>query len=66
MHWYEDDGFWSDFSETMFSERRRAQTADVVAGSPLLAFPAGSRVLDLCCGPGLYLVPLVRRGYQVT
>ncbi|MFH8487389.1 class I SAM-dependent methyltransferase [Streptomyces longisporoflavus] len=66
MHWYEDDGFWSDFSETMFSERRRAETAGVVAGSPLLAFPAGSRVLDLCCGPGLYLVPLVRRGYEVT
>ncbi|MGW7080257.1 class I SAM-dependent methyltransferase [Streptomyces sp. NPDC054866] len=66
MHWYEDDGFWSDFSETMFSERRRAETADVVARSPLLQFPAGSRVLDLCCGPGLYLVPLVRRGYTVT
>ncbi|MFD3579015.1 class I SAM-dependent methyltransferase [Streptomyces sp. NPDC058644] len=66
MHWYEDDGFWSDFSETMFSERRRAETADVVAHSPLLGFPAGSRVLDLCCGPGLYLVPLVRRGYTVT
>ncbi|MGW0908416.1 class I SAM-dependent methyltransferase [Streptomyces sp. NPDC002853] len=66
MHWYEDDGFWSDFSETMFSERRRAETADIVARSPLLAFPAGSRVLDLCCGPGLYLAPLARRGYTVT
>ncbi|MPY57554.1 class I SAM-dependent methyltransferase [Streptomyces spongiae] len=66
MHWYEDDGFWSDFSETMFSERRRAETADVVATSPLLRFPADSRVLDLCCGPGLYLVPLARRGYSVT
>ncbi|WP_409055534.1 class I SAM-dependent methyltransferase [Streptomyces sp. SYP-A7185] len=66
MHWYEDDGFWSDFSETMFSERRRAQTAEVVARSPLLGFPPGSRVLDLCCGPGLYLVPLAHRGYTVT
>ncbi|WP_326721382.1 methyltransferase domain-containing protein [Streptomyces sp. NBC_00243] len=66
MHWYEDDGFWSDFSETMFSERRRSETADVVAGSPLLHFPAGSRVLDLCCGPGLYLVPLARLGHTVT
>jgi SAM-dependent methyltransferase len=66
MHWYEDDGFWSDFSETMFSERRRAETAAVVAQSPLLEFPAGSRVLDLCCGPGLYLVPLAGRGYSVT
>ena len=66
MHWYEDDGFWSDFSETMFSERRRSETADLVAESPLLQFPAGSRVLDLCCGPGLYLVPLARRGHTVT
>ncbi|MEV0116140.1 class I SAM-dependent methyltransferase [Streptomyces sp. NPDC050844] len=66
MHWYEDDGFWSDFSETMFSDRRRAETADIVARSPLLEFPARSRVLDLCCGPGLYLVPLAGRGYAVT
>ncbi|WP_367038770.1 methyltransferase domain-containing protein [Streptomyces sp. Je 1-332] len=66
MHWYEDEGFWSDFSETMFSERRREETAATVARSPLLGFPAGSRVLDLCCGPGLYLEPLVRRGYSVT
>ncbi|MEV0322858.1 class I SAM-dependent methyltransferase [Streptomyces sp. NPDC050658] len=66
MNWYEDDGFWSDFAETMFSERRRAETAEVVARSPLLQFPAHSRVLDLCCGPGLYLVPLAERGYRVT
>ncbi|WP_431773896.1 class I SAM-dependent methyltransferase [Streptomyces cucumeris] len=66
MHWYEDDGFWSDFSETMFSERRREQTRELIAGSPLLDFPTGSRVLDLCCGPGLYLVPLAARGHTVT
>ncbi|MGW4239453.1 class I SAM-dependent methyltransferase [Streptomyces sp. NPDC004749] len=66
MHWYEDDGFWSDFSETMFSGRRRAETAALVARSPLLDFAPGSRVLDLCCGPGVYLVPLARRGYAVT
>ncbi|MEU5342760.1 methyltransferase domain-containing protein [Streptomyces sp. NPDC020766] len=66
MHWYEDDGFWSDFSETMFSGRRRTETEGVVAKSPLLEFPPGSRVLDLCCGPGVYLVPLARRGYAVT
>lgn len=66
MHWYEDEAFWSEFSETMFSGRRRADTADTVATSPLLAFPAGARMLDLCCGPGVYLVPLARRGYAVT
>ncbi|WP_410539939.1 class I SAM-dependent methyltransferase [Streptomyces sp. KL2] len=66
MHWYEDDTLWSDFSETMFSERRRAQAASTVAKSPLLDFPAGTRVLDLCCGPGLYLVPLASGGCRVT
>ncbi|MFD4632395.1 methyltransferase domain-containing protein [Streptomyces sp. NPDC058284] len=66
MHWYEDDAFWSDFSETMFSERRRTEAESLVSESPLLQLPAGSRVLDLCCGPGLYLVPLARRGCAVT
>lgn len=66
MHWYEDDTLWSDFFETMFSGRRRAEVASVVAKSPLFDFPAGARVLDLCCGPGLYLVPLAGSGYRVT
>lgn len=66
MHWYEDEEFWSEFSETMFSEARRAETAEIVGTSPLLTFSPGARVLDLCCGPGLYLVPLARRGYAVT
>ncbi|MEU1372468.1 class I SAM-dependent methyltransferase [Streptomyces triculaminicus] len=66
MHWYENDGLWSGFAEFMFSPRRAAEAAENVAFSPLLAFPAGSRVLDLCCGPGLYLVPLARQGYAVT
>ncbi|QKV97374.1 methyltransferase domain-containing protein [Streptomyces sp. NA02950] len=66
MHWYEDDGFWSDFSGTMFSEHRRERTRELIADSPLLDFPTGSRVLDLACGPGLYLVPLAQRGCVVT
>ncbi|MEU6821048.1 methyltransferase domain-containing protein [Streptomyces atriruber] len=66
MNWYEDDEFWSDFAETMFSERRRTEVEALVAESSLLRFPAGSRVLDLCCGPGLYLVPLARGGCAVT
>ena len=31
-----------------------------------LALEPGSRVLDLTCGPGLYAVPLARRGARVT
>lgn len=66
MHWYEDEEFWSDFSGPMFSRHRVTEAAELVAGSPLLAFPAGTRVLDLCCGPGLFVVPLARAGHSVT
>ncbi|MFJ5265241.1 class I SAM-dependent methyltransferase [Streptomyces sp. NPDC088387] len=66
MQWYEDDSLWSDFAPTMFSPERAESVAGLVATSPLLDFPPGSRVLDLCCGPGLFLVPLAARGYDVT
>ncbi|WP_432742009.1 class I SAM-dependent methyltransferase [Streptomyces sp. JH002] len=66
MQWYEDEAFWSDFASTMFSERRRDEMARLVATSPLLRFGEEGRVLDLCCGPGIFLVPLAARGYSVT
>lgn len=66
MEWYSNDGLWSGFGDVMFTSRREAEAAENVKSSPLLAFPAGARVLDLCCGPGLYLVPLAQLGYEVT
>ncbi|MCF3165469.1 MULTISPECIES: class I SAM-dependent methyltransferase [Streptomyces] len=66
MHWYEDDALWSDFAPTMFPPARAESAAALVGGSPLLDFPPGTRVLDLCCGPGLFVVPLAARGYEVT
>ncbi|MEV0142552.1 class I SAM-dependent methyltransferase [Streptomyces globisporus] len=66
MHWYEDDALWSDFAATMFPPARAESAAALVASSPLLDFPPGTRVLDLCCGPGLFVVPLAGRGYEVT
>lgn len=66
MQWYEDDGLWSGFADFMFSAHRAVEAEENVKESPLLAFPAGSRVLDLCCGPGLYAAPLARQGHQVT
>jgi SAM-dependent methyltransferase len=66
MPWYEDDELWSGFSEVVFSPQRAAQAAEAVAGSPLLRFPEGARVLDQCCGMGLFTVPLARHGYTVT
>ncbi|GAA3890567.1 class I SAM-dependent methyltransferase [Streptomyces sedi] len=66
MHWYEDDDFWVDFADVMFSDRRRAEIARLVAESPLFDHPPGTRVLDLACGPALYAVPLARAGCRVT
>ncbi|KAB8162014.1 methyltransferase domain-containing protein [Streptomyces sp. 3MP-14] len=66
MHWYEDDDFWVDFAPVMFSDRRRAEIAELVATAPLFDHPPGTRVLDLACGPALYAVPLARRGCHVT
>ncbi len=67
MQWYENDKLWSGFADLMFSSpKREVEAAEHVAHSPLLEFPTGARVLDLCCGPGVYLVPLARKGHQVT
>ncbi|SMD17524.1 class I SAM-dependent DNA methyltransferase [Kibdelosporangium aridum] len=65
MRWYENDDLWSGFAETMFPPRRATEAADLVATSPLLQFAPEARVLDLCCGPGLWLLPLAQRGYRV-
>ncbi|MER8226381.1 class I SAM-dependent methyltransferase [Streptomyces sp. NPDC094143] len=63
---FQDDDFWTEFYDFLFSEQRYAQAEDLLNTSPLLAFPAGARVLDLCCGPGVFTVPLARRGHDVT
>src|SRR5262245_14245461 len=66
MRWFEDEELWSGFAEVMFSPDRAARAAQAVAGSPLLRFPEGARVLDQCCGMGVFTVPLARRGYTMT
>ncbi|MER5351912.1 class I SAM-dependent methyltransferase [Kitasatospora sp. NPDC002551] len=63
---FQDDDFWTEFHDFLFSEQRHAQAEELLGSSPLLDFPAGSRVLDLCCGPGVFSVPLARRGHTVT
>lgn len=66
MRWFEDESLWSDFSGAMFSARRAAEAARLVESASLLRFDRHARVLDLCCGPGLFVVPLARRGDRVT
>lgn len=63
---FQDDEFWTEFSDFLFSDQRFSQAEDLLDTSPLLAFQPGARVLDLCCGPGVFTVPLARRGYDVT
>ena len=63
---FQDDDFWTEFYDFLFSEQRYAQAEELLDTSPLLSFPAGARVLDLCCGPGVFTVPLADRGCDVT
>ncbi|MFH8804308.1 class I SAM-dependent methyltransferase [Streptomyces sp. NPDC017936] len=63
---FQDDDFWTEFHDFLFPEQRYEQAEDLLDSSPLLSFPRGSRVLDLCCGPGVFTVPLARLGHDVT
>ncbi|MEU7229045.1 class I SAM-dependent methyltransferase [Streptomyces chrestomyceticus] len=63
---FQDDDFWTEFYDFLFSDNRYTQAEELLDTSPLLSFPAGARVLDLCCGPGVFTVPLARRGFGVT
>lgn len=63
---FQDDDFWIEFYDFLFSEQRFTQAEELLASSPLLAFPAGARVLDLCCGPGVFATPLAAAGHRVT
>lgn len=64
--WFEDDSLWVDTYPYMFSPSRLAAAETEV--EPLLALVGAKphSILDLCCGPGRFAVPLTRRGYQVT
>ncbi|WP_236239470.1 class I SAM-dependent methyltransferase [Streptomyces sp. CC228A] len=63
---FQDDDFWTGFHDFLFSEQRHTHAAELLDTSPLLSFAPGSRVLDLCCGPGVFTVPLALRGHRVT
>lgn len=64
--WFEDESLWVETYPYMFSPSRIAAAEDEI--EPLLRLVGKSprTILDLCCGPGRFAVPLARRGFQVT
>src|SRR4029453_2527146 len=64
--WFDNDSFWRELYDWMFFEERfrlaEAQLDKLLA----LTDPAGKSVLDLCCGPGRFSIPLAQRGLSVT
>jgi len=64
--WFDDESFWREFYPFMFPERRFAEAGEEIPKLLRLARPPGRSVLDLCCGPGRFSVPLARRGFRVT
>ena len=64
--WFEDESLWVETYPHMFSPARIAAAEEEI--DPLLRL-IGMRpqsILDLCCGPGRFAVPLARRGFRVT
>lgn len=64
--WFDDDLFWRDMYTFMFPQGSFDAASEKVDQIIQLARPKGTEVLDLCCGPGKYAVPLARRGFAVT
>jgi SAM-dependent methyltransferase len=65
--WYTDENFWREFEKALFPpERWEAAVPETSYLQELLNLQEGSRILDLCCGPGRHALELARRGYRVT
>ena len=64
--WFENEQFWQDLYPYMFDE---AKFTTAIAQSnqllSLLNIKTG-KILDLCCGPGRFAVPLAKQGFCVT
>ncbi|MEF8835268.1 MAG: methyltransferase domain-containing protein [Candidatus Thermoplasmatota archaeon] len=65
--WFEDETFWEEFKQILFSEERVRKTPyQVDRFVDLLDLRKGDKILDQCCGIGRHSLELARRGYEVT
>lgn len=66
MEWYLRSDFWELTFPFMFPPSRIEKAEkDAVSLVSLSARDSGN-VLDLCCGPGRFAIPLARMGFEVT
>ncbi len=65
--WFEDESFWEEFKQVLFSEERVKKTPyQVDRFVEILDLREGDKILDQCCGIGRHSLELARRGYEVT
>ena len=64
--WFDDDTLWRILTPLMFSKERCGDAEALLPKVLKLVHPSGKDVLDHCCGPGRWAVPLVQRGFRVT
>lgn len=64
--WFDDDSFWVDQYEFIFSDQRFVEAAEQSEKLITLVNPQGREVLDLGCGPGRFAIPLAQKGFRVT
>jgi SAM-dependent methyltransferase len=66
IDWFADDAFWVASYPFMFPDASFVSAAEDIPKIVALSGCEGRTVLDLCCGPGRYAVPLAKHGYAVT
>ena len=65
--WCTNDTLWVDIQEAIFpAEREAAAVEEVEQIAELVSLDPGSKVLDLCCGPGRHAVEFAKAGHAVT
>lgn len=66
MEWFEKSDFWELTYPFMFPETRIDKAEQDVLSVLNLSGINEGHILDLCCGPGRFSVPLARMGFSVT
>lgn len=65
--WFQDEDFWRISYPFMFhAESWEAAAGQIEKIRGLLHVDPPARMLDLCCGPGRFVIPFATQGFRVT